>query len=164
MRIAAASLFVAATATAALLLDGGVAVAQPADGADVSKYEQCSDVPPSSYSCVGGQLVVRRTTTPSGVLSLSIIDHGRYGVQDRDTGCTTTGSFHDAAVVKAGPVYEEHVVTRDDIHSTGTTKCGDRTLNSRCLVHSTFSTMVLPNEVRVTSRIWAKCDPPGSGS
>jgi len=94
MRTLTASFAVAAMMMAALVVTGLPAAAQPAEGgATVTPYQQCANDDPAISSCVTGKTIVRLTTTPSGALSLTQIDNGRFEAVNSDTGCTTTGSY-----------------------------------------------------------------------
>lgn len=159
MRTAAASVFVVVATLAALLLAASTASAQSSDGTSVVPYDRC-DVTPTSRSCVTGHVTVRQTTTPSGVRTFTVTDVGRYEVVDLVTGCVTTGTLHSTDAGKAGPVVEEHVVTRSDDRLRAMTRCGDRTVESRCRFDATIRIMVLPDEVSVSTRIRVDCDAP----
>jgi hypothetical protein len=88
-----------------------------------------------------------------------VVDNGRYEIVDTTTGCTTTGSYHVADVFRAGPGVE-HVVVRSSIVDNGRTRCGDRALDSRCLLQIQDSVTVVPGAIRMTSRIRVDCDEP----
>jgi hypothetical protein len=161
MRTATTSLLVAVPTAAVLLLTGSPALALPSGdgGAAVEHYAECQDAVSSGRVCTTGVITVRTTPTPSGAISESVIDNGRFELVNPTTDCTTTGSYHMADVVRAGPGVE-HVVVRNSVLSNATTRCGDRTLDSRCRVHIQDSVTVVPGAIRMTSRIRVDCDAP----
>jgi len=157
---AAASLLLIAASACTLALVGTPALAQPAGGgATVTPYQDCFDDPPVS-SCSTGRAIVRLTAAPSGASSGTLIDNGRFEVQNQETGCTTTGSYQFSNVFATGPDPAEHVVQRNSQRISAKTRCGDRTLDTQCLTHSTVFIQVLPDEARMTVRLRVNCDRP----
>lgn len=164
MRATAASLFIAAVSTAALLLTTSAAAAQPPAGAGttVTPYEECVDLTRAIRTCTTGTVTVRRTTTPSGNTSGSVIDNGRFESVNSETGCTTSGSFHGTQNFLIGPEALGRITLEIRSRDTIRTRCGDRTVDSTCASRSTLSVVILPGEARmeVTNRIRGKgCDP-----
>lgn len=159
MRAALASLIVAATSVAALILTGSAAAAE-GTGTTVTPYDECVDLDTGGHSCSAGRTVVRLTVTPSGAVTGTQMTNGRYEILDTATGCTTTGSYQDSSHVAAGPEQSGHVVQRTSNRVMGKTRCGDRTLDTRCLTRTSVFIQVTRDEARVRVEARVDCDPP----
>jgi hypothetical protein len=118
MRAVYRVLFAAALISTAARLPGSVAAAASDGGATVTPYEQCDQVTPDIRACATGRIVVRRTETPSGAISATVIDTGRVDSVNSATGCVLSSSYQSSQTAAASPPEAGHVVVRTAASAT----------------------------------------------
>jgi hypothetical protein len=145
---------------AALVLSGSFAVAATEGSrTDIVPYDQCVDLDTAGYSCATGRAVLRVTITPSGALTGTQLDNGRYEFSD-GTDCVTSGNYQQHSNVAAGPAESGHVVQHMMSQVLGKTRCADRTLDARCLVQTAIYIQAFRDAARVRVETRVNCDPP----